>query len=117
MGPCKQCASKSLRAAGKSSATLLKQLGHQTCPAGLMTCADAGAVVSVKIFVKQNVIPPVRIRLKLFRSTINGTAAVLSAEKNPGHAARVLPGHLPQRVHLARTSGAFDFNARAVIMM
>src|SRR5262245_34425583 len=42
-----------------------EQRGDQRRPAGLMTGTDAGAVVSVEVFIKRNVIPPVRVALEI----------------------------------------------------
>ena len=37
-------------------ASILDDLGDQTCPAGLMRCADTAASVAVKVFVEENMI-------------------------------------------------------------
>src|SRR5262245_41884352 len=47
---------------------LFEQLGDQAGPARLMIGANAGAVVAVKIFVKKNQVPPVRIALEKFQT-------------------------------------------------
>jgi hypothetical protein len=47
---------------------LLDQFGYQTGPAGLMACADPGAVVAVEVFVEWNRVAPVRVGLKFFRA-------------------------------------------------
>ncbi len=48
-----------------SLAALLQKFSDQTCPACLVAGTDAGARVAVKVFVKENVIAPVFIGLKL----------------------------------------------------
>ena len=53
------------KALGIEVAEYLDQSRHHTGPTGLMTGADAGAVVAVEIFLEQQMIPPVRIRLEL----------------------------------------------------
>src|SRR6266699_134283 len=44
--------------------TLLKQLGDERRPAGLMAGADGRAGIAVEILVKRNQVVPVRIRLE-----------------------------------------------------
>src|SRR5262249_32232523 len=58
----------------------LNEAGHQSGPTGLMTCANSGAVIAVKVFVEQNQIPPVRILLELIGATVDGPASVLPSE-------------------------------------
>ena len=45
---------------------LLNQLRYETCPTRLMTCANSGTVIAVKIFMEGNVIAPVWVVLKNF---------------------------------------------------
>jgi len=47
-----------------------------------MAGANAGAVVTVEVFVKQNQIAPVRVGLKLLGATIERTPAIRAAMKN-----------------------------------
>jgi hypothetical protein len=47
-------------------AALLQKFRHQRRPARLVARAQACAVIAVKVFVKQNVIPEMRIGLELF---------------------------------------------------
>ena len=51
-------------------------------PTGLMTGADAGAVVAVKILVEQQIIPPIGIALELLGSTEHRPMARLIAKEN-----------------------------------
>ena len=47
-----------------------------------MARPDAGAVIPVKVFVKEEQISPVRIILEEFRAARYGTAPVFSPDKN-----------------------------------
>lgn len=47
---------------------LVDERGHQRSPAGLVRGADAGAVVTVKVFVEEQVVAPVWVVLKRFRA-------------------------------------------------
>ena len=57
-------------------ATLLQEFGHQRGPTRLVTGADAGTVIAVKIFVEQDQITPMRIVLKRFRTAVDRPAAI-----------------------------------------
>ena len=50
------------------------QAGDDPGPTRLMAGADPGTVIAVEVLVKQDVIPPVRVRLELFRAAINWPA-------------------------------------------
>src|SRR5215472_1177850 len=58
------------------------QRRHQPGPAGLVTGADAGAVVAMEIFVEQQVIPPVGIALELFGAAEHRPPPILIAQKD-----------------------------------
>ena len=62
-------------------AALLKQLGDQRGPSGLMAGPDAGAIVAVKILVEEDVIAEVRIGLKFLRATEYRPPAMLVAQE------------------------------------
>lgn len=53
----------------------LDEPGYQSRPASLMTRADAGSVVAVKVLIKRYAITPVRIDLELIHSAENGPAS------------------------------------------
>ena len=53
----------------------LKELGYQTCPAGLVAGPYSGPIIAVKKFMEQNVITPVWIRLKFVRASVDMTLA------------------------------------------
>jgi hypothetical protein len=64
-----------------------EQLDHfcyQASPAGLMARSETSAVISVEIFVEQNVVFPVRIGLKFLCSTVDRSTARPIAQKDPG---------------------------------
>src|SRR5882672_9898383 len=79
-----------------------------------MAGPKSGAVVRVEILVEQNVILPVRIFLELLGSAIDGTVAVLIAEKDARQPTRNLSCHLKQRHEVSRTRGALDLEVVAV---
>src|SRR5262245_6638288 len=53
-------------------------------PAGLMTGADTGAVVAVKVFVEQQVVAPARVCLEFLGAAIDRAAAGMVAEEDMG---------------------------------
>lgn len=50
----------------RSFAALLQKFRDQRGPAGLMHGAEPRAVIAVKVFVKQKVVPEIRVRLQFF---------------------------------------------------
>src|SRR5215831_5260834 len=89
--------------------------GDDAGPAGLMTGAEAGTVVAVKVLVEREVIAPVRILLKLASAPVDWPPAMLVSQKDAGQPARELLGDLIQ-VHLsARARGTFDGEIIAVV--
>jgi hypothetical protein len=60
----------------------LQKLGHQSSPAGLVTCAESFAAVAMKVFVELNQILPVGIRMEPFEFTIHRAPTLLVAQKN-----------------------------------
>src|SRR5271166_5543350 len=70
------------------------QRRHKPGPPRLMTGADTGAVVAMKVFVEQQVIPPVRIALELLGSPEHRPPAGLVAQKDPGQPIGDLAGDL-----------------------
>jgi len=69
-------------AGGALFTTLLNQFRHQTRPACLVTRANSGAIVSMKIFMEQKQILPMWIVIENLRTTRRWTAAILAAQKN-----------------------------------
>src|SRR5262249_59435688 len=71
----------------------LQQLGDQPGPAGLVRRADAAPRVAVEVFVKQQVIPEVRVVLVFGRLAEDRPPAALVRQEDAGQAAGQLPGH------------------------
>src|ERR1700683_1093621 len=107
----------SKRIALASFTALFDQLGHQAGPPSLMTCAEAGAVVAMKVLVEQNQISPVRIVLEYFGSTVDGPAAVVATQERTDHTARKFGGPLPQIAVFPGASRAFNLEILAIVMM
>src|SRR6516225_4488110 len=84
------------------------QRRHEPGPSGLMTGADAGAIVAVKIFVEQQVIPPIGIALELLGAAELWPPAGLVAEEDPGQPVGDLPGDVKQVLRVAGSSRALD---------
>src|SRR5580765_42556 len=60
------------------------QLRDDTGPARLVTGSKTSAIVTVEIFVEQDVIFPLRICLKFFRTSVHRPAARSISQKDPG---------------------------------
>src|SRR5712664_2622830 len=95
------------------SDTLLTALFDQFCdeagPAGLMACADPGAVVAVKVFVEKDEVAPVRVALKKLGAARYGPAAFRIAEKNMNEPPGNFRGDLPEIGFAAGMRGALNF--------
>lgn len=63
-------------------AALLNHFGDEAGPSGLVSRAETGAIVSVKKFIKENEVAPVGVGLKDLGVAVNGTAALVVAQKN-----------------------------------
>ena len=61
---------------------LVEQLCHEASPAGLMAGAQSRSSIAVKIFVKQNQVPPPGIILKFFKRAIHGPPSLFIPQKN-----------------------------------
>jgi hypothetical protein len=87
---CSLCPAKGLspatfqERAGIDSPIDFDQFRHDAGPPGLMAGADTSAVVAMKILVELQVIPPIRIRLKLLSSAKNWPPTRLVTKKNAG---------------------------------
>src|SRR5580704_17415997 len=73
-----------------------RKQGHGTCPAGLVTGADSGAVVAAEVLMEQHQVAPVRIGLQDRQPAVYGTMAVGIPEERAGEPVTDLPGHLVQ---------------------
>src|SRR5689334_23128117 len=83
--------------------------GDDPGPTGLVAGADAGAVVAVEVFVKENVVAPVGIVLELARAAIDGSMPVLVFEEDVAKATGDFLGDLEEVELTARAGGEVDF--------
>ena len=74
--------------------------GGQPAPAGLMAGADASAIVTMKVFVEERIIPPVGIGLKFLGGAVHRPASGGIAQENAREAPRYLGSNFKQ-VHRA----------------
>jgi len=58
----------------------LNEAGYESGPTGLVTRANSGAIVAVKIFVEENQILPTRALLELLGTSLEGPFSILSGE-------------------------------------
>ena len=61
-----------------------------------MTCADPSAIVTVEIFVEENVITELRVFLEFCQPTVEGARPVITASKELNQATRQVLGHVLQ---------------------
>src|SRR5262249_54800765 len=93
------------------------QLRDDTRPARLVAGAKACAIVTVEIFVEEDVIFPLRIGLKFLRPAVYRPPARPVAQKDPGEPMGDVPGHLEQGHDRARTGWTLDFEGVTVIQI
>src|ERR1700676_1301703 len=74
-----------------------------------MTGAHPKTGVAVEVLVKEKQVAPMRIRLKLFQVAKYWPATLFVTKKNVCHPARQLTRHVPQRLHVSRSSRELDF--------
>jgi hypothetical protein len=71
------------------------QLCHQPCPTGLMACSQSGPILTLKVFVEQDQVTPVRVFLEYLRATIYrpspGTIPQENAYQSLGQLHRYFP--------------------------
>src|SRR5262249_28453608 len=79
---------------------LINQRSDQRAPPSLMRSSDAGAVITVKVFVEQNIVAPVWVFLKLLGSAIDRTASFFISGEDANQPVGYLPRNLSQ-CHLA----------------
>ncbi len=60
----------------------LDQLCDHAGPTGLVACPEARAIIAVEVFVEEDVVLPMRIRLEFFGSAIDWPPARLIAQKD-----------------------------------
>lgn len=63
-------------------ASILNDLGDQTCPAGLMRCADTATRVAVKVFVEENMIAEMGIVVTFAVGVVESSFTLLVTEEN-----------------------------------
>src|ERR1700674_2777457 len=85
---------------------LFNQFCDETGPAGLVACADAGAVVAVEVFVENDEVAPVWVVLKDRGRARHGLSAVRVAEKNVNQPPGDFRGNLPEVGFGGRMRGA-----------
>src|SRR5215469_8125217 len=78
---------------GAHSGKEVKRAGDETRPSSLMACSQARTVIAVKIFVKEDVVAPVRILLELLRCSVNRPLAVRIAQEDTRSAPSDLLSH------------------------
>src|SRR5262245_28268371 len=84
-------------------------------PTGLMACAQSRPIVSVEVFVEENVIAPVRVGLELVGAAVNRPPAVLISQKDIRETAADLLSHAVERHLPARPGGALDRKTVTVV--
>src|SRR5262245_4409141 len=95
----------------------IDQLRDDAGPARLMAGSKARAIVTVEIFVEQEVIFPLRIVLKFLCTAVHRPPARPISQKDPSEPMGDVPGHLEQVHDLARTGWTLDFESVAVIQI
>src|SRR6266581_1234225 len=96
MGPLTLTLSRRERGRRGLFPALLQKLGHQRSPSRLMAGTNAGAVVTVEIFVKQYEVTPVGVLLKRLRPAVDGPAPVRIRQEETRQPTRQLCGYLPE---------------------
>src|SRR6185369_16414723 len=96
---------------------LLHEFGHQASPAGLMARSDTGAVVSMKVFMEQDQVSPMRICLELALIAVNGPAPVDILQKDVRQATRQFVGDFPQIHQPARSSRTLYSERIAIVVV
>src|SRR5882757_4799203 len=82
-----------------------------------MTCDATPARIPVKVFIKRNIVSPMRIVVEHRTIAKHGPLAVGVAQENMCYPPRQLLGHFPQRHHVPPAGGAFHLKAAAVVKM
>src|SRR5262245_61371958 len=79
-----------------------------------MVSAQAGAVVTMEVFVEENQVAPVGIGLKCLEPSVDRTPAVGSPQEDAREAPRQLGRHVPERHELSGSRGELGFELAAV---
>src|SRR6516165_11306156 len=96
---------------------LRDKVGDEAGPARLVRSATAAAIVTVEVFVEEDVVLEIGVALELFIPSENGAPAVGTTTKNRYQAARQLISDFVKRQHCPRSSRAFDFEPIAIELM
>src|SRR5437773_10573652 len=78
---------------GRDGCKYMHGAGDDARPSRLVARAEAGPVVAVEVFVEQEIVAPVRVRVTPARSPLYGRPALAVPQEDAGHPARDLPGH------------------------
>src|SRR5262249_27863455 len=87
------------------SSPLVDEISDEARPSRLMTGAAAGAVLAVKVLVKQQMVAPVRIALEFLRRAVDPTAAVRRAREESDQPIGNLLRHVARRERMVRPGG------------
>ena len=79
-----------------------------------MTGSNAGAIISMKVLVKLNMIPPERICLEFRYSTVYRPSSRLVSKKNPDQAIRNFPRNFKQVDPIAGTRRELYFEVISI---
>src|ERR1700735_3501054 len=82
-----------------------------------MTGAHPGTGIAVEVFVKENKVTPVRVSLGYFQVPKYRPAALFVTKKDVCDPPRQLTRHLPQRLHVSRSSRELDFEVVTEIVV
>ena len=89
--------------------------GNDSCPSGLMTCPYSGPVISMEIFIEQDVILPVRIILEFPCSSINRSFILFVFKKYAGKPFADILRNLIQIHKVSGSCRTFNFKIIAII--
>src|SRR5512147_2163486 len=71
-------------------------------PSSLMAGANSSTVITVEVFIEEDVIAPVWVLLKFLRPTEHGSAPIFIAQEDILEAGRNFPAHFKQVHHASR---------------
>jgi hypothetical protein len=84
-------------------------------PTGLVTGSKARAVVSMEVFVEEDVVLPVRIGLEFLRTAVHGAAARLISQEYALQAIGDFACNFEQIHQITRPGRAFDLEVVAIV--
>src|SRR5262245_29818832 len=91
------------------------QFSDHARPAGLVTCPDSGAVVSMKVLVKEDTIPPIRIPLEFVGASVDWSLALFIPKEDLRQTVSDFARHVKKVHPITRTRRTFDLEAVAGI--